>query len=131
MEFHHVRCRALLVALLLGAVPLKAQDSLTLDQAVALAEKQGLQAQSARSALAAANARGRAYGDRLLPQISVDGNVPNYSRAIVAVVQPDGSQLFTPLQQTTSQLGLTVSQKLPFTGGNVHYVLETRFAGTR
>jgi len=119
MEFHHVRCRALLVALLLGAVPLKAQDSLTLDQAVALAEKQGLQAQSARSALAAANARGRAYGDRLLPQISVDGNVPNYSRAIVAVVQPDGSQLFTPLQQTTSQLGLTVSQKLPFTGGNV------------
>ncbi|MDE3152008.1 MAG: TolC family protein [Gemmatimonadota bacterium] len=110
---------ALAAALTAAPRTARAQDSLTLQQAIALAERQGLQAQAARSALEAAMARDRAYGARLLPQISLGGTVPNYSRAIVPVVQPDGSQLFTPLQQTSSQLGLTVSQKLPFTGGNL------------
>jgi outer membrane protein TolC len=108
-----------LVAALCTAAPAGAQDSLTLQQAIALAEKQGLQAASARDALVAAHARDHAYGDRLLPQISLNGTLPNYDRSIVPVIQPDGSQLFTPLQQTTSQLGLSVSQKLPFTGGNL------------
>jgi outer membrane protein len=116
--------RSLLAAVFLAGLSLHApaalaQDSLTLQQAVALAEQQGLQAQAARDALAAAMARDHAYGARLLPQVSLGGMVPNYSRAIVPVIQPDGSQLFTPLQQTTSQLGLTISQQLPFTGGNL------------
>ncbi len=116
--------RSLLAGALLAALgPLAptagAQDSLTLQQSIALAQKQGLQARAARDALAAAMARDHAYGARLLPQISLGGTVPNYSRAIVPVVQPDGSQLFTPLRQTTSQLGLTISQKLPFTGGDL------------
>lgn len=108
---------AVVAALAAAGVPAGAQQSLTLQQAVALAEHQGLQAQAAHETLAAAEARDHAYGARLLPQISLGGTVPNYSRAIVPVVQPDGSQLFTPLQQTTSQLGLTISQKLPLTGG--------------
>ncbi len=104
---------------MLAAAPGSAQQPLTLQRAIALAEHQGLQAQAARQALVAAGARNRAFGDRLLPQVSLGGTVPDYSRAIVPVVQPDGSQLFTPLQQTTSQLGLTVSQQLPFTGGTL------------
>lgn len=116
--------RSLLAGVLVAGFSLHApaagaQDSLTLQQSIGLALRQGLQAQAARDALAAAMARDRAYGARLLPQISLGGTVPNYSRAIVPVIQPDGSQLFTPLQQTTSQLGVTISQKLPFTGGNL------------
>ena len=114
----HVLAGALLLALG-AAAPAAAQDSLTLQQAITLAQKQSLSAQSAREALVAAHARDRAYGARLLPQISLNGTVPNYNRSIVPVVQPDGSQLFTPLQQTTSQLGVNISQKLPFTGGNL------------
>ncbi len=109
----------LLAALCLFAPAARGQDSLTLQQSIALAQKQGLQARAARDALAAALARDHAYGARLLPQISLAATVPNYSRAIVPVIQPSGAQLFTPLQQTTSQLGLTISQKLPFTGGNL------------
>ncbi|MGA9837492.1 MAG: TolC family protein, partial [Gemmatimonadaceae bacterium] len=109
----------LCAAILAAAPPLGAQHPLTLQEAISLAERQGLQAQAARQTLVAARARNRAFGERLLPQISLGGTVPNYSRAIVPVIQPDGSQLFTPLQQTTSQLGVTVSQQLPFTGGSL------------
>ncbi len=109
----------LLAALCLLAPAARGQDSLTLQQSIALAQKQGLQARAARDALAAALARDHAYGARLLPQISLAGTVPDYSRAIVPITQPNGSQLFTPLRQTTSQLGLSISQKLPFTGGNL------------
>ncbi len=115
----HVLFGALLSVVFLKAPTAGAQDSLTLQQSIALVQKQGLQARAARDALAAAMARDHAYGARLLPQISVAGTLPDYSRAIEPVIQPDGSQLFTPLQQTTSQLGLSVSQKLPFSGGNL------------
>lgn len=111
---------ALASALLALAMPLAAQQSpLTLQQAVAQAQQQGMAAMAARQTLAAADARDHAYGDRLLPQLSLSGNLPNYSHQIVNVIQPDGSQIFTPLQQTTSSLGLSVSQKLPFSGGNL------------
>jgi outer membrane protein TolC len=111
---------ALAGALLAPALPAVAQQTpLTLHQTVALAETQGMAALAARQTLAAAEARDHAYGDRLLPQIVLAGSVPNYSHQIVNVVQPDGSQLFTPLQQTTSSLGLSVLQSLPFSGGNL------------
>ncbi|MHB1862689.1 MAG: TolC family protein [Gemmatimonadaceae bacterium] len=115
----HVFRGALLAVLFAAAPPLGAQQSLTLQQTVELAQRQGLLAQAAHESLVAARARDRAYGARLLPQVTLGGTVPDYSRAIVPVIQPDGSQLFTPLQQTTSQLGLNVTQKLPFTGGNL------------
>jgi len=108
-----------LAVLFAAAPPLGAQQSLTLQQTVELAQRQGLLAQAAHESLVAARARDRAYGARLLPQVTLGGTIPDYSRAIVPVIQPDGSQLFTPLQQTTSQLGLNVTQKLPFTGGNL------------
>ncbi len=115
----HALRGGLLAVLFAATPPLGAQQSLTLQQTVELAQRQGLLAQAAHESLVAARARDRAYGARLLPQVTLGGTVPDYSRAIVPVIQPNGSQLFTPLQQTTSQLGLNVTQKLPFTGGNL------------
>ncbi|HKO14643.1 MAG TPA: TolC family protein, partial [Gemmatimonadaceae bacterium] len=67
----------------------------------------------------AARARDRAFGARLLPQLSLSGTMPLYDRSIIPVVQPDGTTLFTPLQRTEASMGLTVSQKLPFSGGTL------------
>jgi outer membrane protein TolC len=111
----------LLVALVVGARSLGAQQEriqLTLQQAVELAEKQGFAARSATSARDAARWRDRAFGARLLPQLSVGGEVPNISRAIIPVIQPDGSTLFVPQSQTQSTMNLRLSQRIPGTGGS-------------
>jgi outer membrane protein TolC len=108
-----------LTALLVGAVPLRAQQPMTLQQAIEIAQKQGLQARAVLSTRDAARWRDRAFSARLMPQLSLTGTLPNYERAIVPVVQPDGSTLFIPRRETTSALGMTVRQPLPFTGGEL------------
>jgi outer membrane protein len=107
----HVSFGMLLVA---GVV--HAQE-ITLKEAVERAQRQGYSARAAVATRDAARAHDRAFGARLLPQLSLNGNAPIYDRAILPVVQPDGSTLFTPVQQTTANAGLTIAQKLPFTGG--------------
>jgi len=93
--------------------------TLQLQDAVAVAQQQGYQARAATAARDAARYRARAFTARLLPQLSLSGVVPNYSRAIIPVVQPDGSTLFVPQHQTNASLNMTLSQKLPFTGGDL------------
>ena len=107
-------------ALLLAAPPaLAAQVRLTLADAIRIAQEQGFQARAAEAALEAARYRGRAFHSRLLPQLTLGGTVPAYNRAIIPVVQPDGSTLFRPQQQTNASLNMTLSQKLPVTGGDL------------
>jgi outer membrane protein TolC len=103
----------------IAPIPLDAQQAITLQQAVALAQQQGLQAQAARSALEAARHRHGAFTAGLLPQLSLGGSVPAYNRSIIPVVQPDGSTQFRPQQQTNAGLTMTLSQQLPITGGNL------------
>ena len=109
---------AMLLAGTLGA------QEITLQQAVERAQKQGYSAQAAVATRDAARAHDHAFGARLLPQLSLNGNAPIYDRAIQPVVQPDGSTLFTPVQQTTASAGLRIAQKLPFTGGTFSVTSE-------
>jgi outer membrane protein TolC len=109
----------LLGVVLLGvvaAMPVRAQG-LTLQQAVDLAQQQGYQARAAASTLNAARYRDRQFFSRRLPQFTLGGTVPAYNRSIVQVVQPDGSTLFKPQDQTSAALTLTMSQQLPLAGG--------------
>lgn len=95
------------------------RDALTLDQAIDIAQRQGLQAIAATATRDAARQRERAFGARLLPQLSIGGLLPNYSKSATPVIQPDGSTLFVPLQTTDASLNLLVAQKIPFTGGDL------------
>jgi len=106
-----------LVALVV-AMPLGAQQPMTLQQVIALAQKQGLQARAVLDTRDAARWRDRAFNARLMPQLSLDGTLPDYERAIVPVIQEDASTLFRARQQTTSELNMVVSQSLPLTGGS-------------
>jgi len=111
------------LGLLLGGVTANAQGpvtkALTLSEAIDLAYTNGLQARSALAARNAARSRDRAFNARLLPQFDLTGNVPSYQRDITPVTQPDGSTLFLPVEQTQSNLGLAVSQRVPFTGATI------------
>jgi outer membrane protein TolC len=115
-----VNCKRLATIILLfaGSGGIAAQEPLTLQQAIALAARQGHQSQAAASARDAARFRDRAFYSRLLPQLSVGGTLPSYNRSIIPVLQPDGSTLFQPQNQTNASLNATMTQRLPFTGGD-------------
>ncbi|MBC8089671.1 MAG: TolC family protein [Phycisphaerae bacterium] len=109
-------------------------DTLTLQQAVTMAQRQGFAAQVATSSRDAARWRDEAFASRLLPQLSLTSDLPIYNRSIIQVVQPDGSSRFVPQQQRTAALGLNVSQRLPFTGGDFFVssqVTNVNIAGTQ
>ncbi len=111
---------SLIVAGLAGwAGTLAAQRAVTLPEAIALAQQQGLQARAANASLAAARHNDAAFNARLLPQLSLSGNLPRYNRSIIPVIQPDGSTQFRALTQTTTDLALTMSQQIPGTGGTL------------
>lgn len=94
------------------------QEPITLRQAIEAAQSQGYQARAARATRDAARFRDRAFYSRLMPQISLGGTVPSYNRSIIQVVQPDGSTLFRPQNQTSAALTATMAQRLPLTGGD-------------
>jgi len=122
------RCRCapgVALALLLAAPPLPAQQPLTLQDAIALAQQNGHQALAARAAHESARASDRAFRARLLPQLSLSGTVPAYNRSIVQVLQVDSATgnavtLFQPQAQTTTSLAMQLSQTLPLVGGNLY-----------
>jgi outer membrane protein len=97
---------------------LASAQTITLKQAVDMAQKQGYAAQAATATRDAARARDHAFGARLFPQISMSQQATFYSfsRNIQPVIQPDGSTDFKPLEQRVANAGLTVSQRVPFTG---------------
>jgi outer membrane protein len=113
--------RALFLSVVTAAATADAQQAaqpLTLQQAIETAQRQGLQAQSARSARDAARARDRAFGSRLLPQVSLLGQLPNVDRSIIPVLKPDGTTDFVSQNRTQSSLDMRLSQPIPFTGGD-------------
>lgn len=99
--------------------PLRVGDSLTLAQAIEIAQQRGPSARSAASTRDAARYRDAAFNARLLPQLSLSGDLPIYSRAIIPVVQPDGTTRFVPQQQRQAALTMQLAQRLPFTGGDL------------
>jgi outer membrane protein len=99
--------------------PAAGAASMTLQQAIDMAQRGGLQARAAIGSRESARGRDRAFDARLLPQFSLTGNVPVYQRTIIGVIQPDGSTIFRPIQETRSDVNMLVTQRVPLTGATV------------
>lgn len=95
-------------------------NAMTVQDAIALALKQGPGARSVSKTREAADWRNRAFNASRKPQLSLRSDLPIYRREIVSVVQPDGSQLFLAQEQRQSTLSLQMSQLLPFSGGDLY-----------
>lgn len=114
---------ALLMGTLWAAPNVTAQPraaiELTLQDAIARAQRDGLPSKAAVAQRDAARQRDRAFAGGLLPQLALNGNVPVYNRSIIPVLQPDGSTVFRPQQQNESALTMQITQRLPITGGDL------------
>jgi outer membrane protein TolC len=93
--------------------------SLTLQDAIQMAQQRGPAAQAARSTRDVARWRDQAFNSRLLPQVFLNGNAANLDRGINPITAPDGSTQFVSQAQNQSSLGVTVAQKIPLTGGTL------------
>ncbi|HXT16008.1 MAG TPA: TolC family protein [Gemmatimonadaceae bacterium] len=114
--------RRFALLLLCGAASLGAQQApqtLTLQDAIALAQKQGPQAQIARSQRDAARYRNDSFNAGLLPQVRLAGDAANLNHGINPVTLPDGSTEFIGQAQNQSTLGLAIDQRVPLTGGTL------------
>jgi outer membrane protein TolC len=107
--------------LLLLAVPLalhaQSAQTITLQDAIGMAQRQGPAAQIARSQRDAARWRDHAFNARLLPQLFLRGTAANLNHGINQVPQPDGSTLFLGQSQNQSSFQLGFDQRIPLTGG--------------
>ena len=106
------------LSMLRAPCPVSAQQSLTLKEAIAIAQERSHQAEAARAGREAARYRDRAFYSNQLPQIGLSGTLPGYNRSIIPVLQPDGTTLFRPQDQNNANLTATMSQTVPLTGGN-------------
>jgi outer membrane protein TolC len=106
---------------LLAPLALSAQQPkpLSLEDAILMAQRQGPSAQVARSTRDAARARDHSFNARLLPQVNLAGNAANLNRGINPITLSDGSTQFISQAQNQSSLGLSISQKIPLTGGTL------------
>ena len=94
--------------------------SLTLAEAVTLAQKQGLSAEASRQALVAARAHDRAFNARLMPKVSIGGQAANYNHSIISALDPNtGQTQFVSQSQNESQVGVEISQPLPWFGSTL------------
>jgi outer membrane protein TolC len=92
---------------------------LTLDQVIALALDHSAVGQQVLTDRETSYWAWRGYQANYRPQLGLQGTLPNFSRAITPVVQPDGTTNFQPVRINNSDLGLTVSQNIGLTGGQV------------
>jgi outer membrane protein TolC len=100
--------------------PIVTRDTVTLQDAIAIAQQRGLAADAARSARDAARARDHAFGARLLPQLALGGQAADYSKNITQALDPTtGRTILSTQNSNASELGLSLSQQLPWTGSRL------------
>jgi outer membrane protein TolC len=107
--------------LLALAVPLalhaQSAQTVTLQDAISMAQRQGPAAQIARSQRDAARWRDHAFNARLLPQLFLRGTAANLNHGINPVPQPNGSTQFLGQSQNQSTFQVGFDQRIPLTGG--------------
>ena len=68
----------------------------------------------------------RSYQANYRPQLGLAGTLPNFSRVITPVVQPDGTTDFRAVRINSSNLALTLSQNVGWSGAQVFVGAEVQ-----
>src|SRR5438552_2756156 len=112
------------ILLLLCGLRVYAQDAgdtihLTLQQVVEMAKEKSIAAKQAATLKETKYWQWRTYKSNYQPQLSLNGNLPGYSKTFTQVVQPNGSIDFQRVRNDNSSLNLALSQAIAGTGGTV------------
>ncbi|MDO7851027.1 TolC family protein [Hymenobacter convexus] len=94
-------------------------STLTLEQVIAQALDRSAVGQQAYTNRETGYWAWRGYQANYRPQLGLAGTLPNFSRVILPVVQPDGTTSFQSVRINNSDLALTLSQNIGLTGGQV------------
>ncbi|NME69412.1 TolC family protein [Flammeovirga aprica] len=111
---------ALIYILLFLNTPLFAQELMSLDQVISIAKGQSLSSQQAENRKENNYWVYKQFKSNYLPQLVLDGYLPDFNRSITPVTQPDGSNEFRGVSMSTSQLNLALQQNVGLTGGSIY-----------
>ncbi|WP_295935385.1 TolC family protein [uncultured Alistipes sp.] len=107
--------------LCLWAGTAQAQDTLRLDltQAIGIGVGRSVDAAAAKNEYISAYWGYRTYRTELLPEITLNTTLPEYSKSYNMYQNTDGSYTYVSNNFTRLDAGLTISQNIPLTGGKV------------
>ena len=92
---------------------------LTMQQVIDLAQSDAPDVLLAETRYSQAYWQFKSYRADLKPQLNLFGTLPNLNRAIESVVQPNGTAQFIQRANFSNNVGLTLQQVIPQTGGQV------------
>ncbi len=92
---------------------------LSLRECIRLARENGPLGVMARSAFENRESSHRSFIATFYPQLTMQGEVPGYTHSINPIVLPDGTSIFTPQSEADASVNLGLTQKIPFTGGQL------------
>ena len=94
--------------------------NLSLEEVISLAKNQSPVTKAAKTNFTARYWQYKLYKSNYLPQLGLNGTLPDYNRSISAIVQDNGSNLYVKQGLVTTSLRTTLSQNIGFTGGNIY-----------
>ena len=92
---------------------------LALNQAIEIAQLKSPQTLRAQTSKETSYWKWKSFKSNYLPQLSIRGTLPNFTKNTLAVTQPDGTTDFRLVEQSNSNLGLSLSQAISWTGATV------------
>src|SRR5688572_8992696 len=92
---------------------------LTLQEVVQLAKAKSIASKQATTLKETRYWEWMTFKSNYKPQLSLNGNLPGYSKTFREVLQPNGSIEFQPVRYNNSALSLALSQTIAQTGGTV------------
>lgn len=95
------------------------EKHLSLDEALALARKQSLDALVIKNQMRVAYWQYRDYRADLLPSMTLTGTLPSLDRSISNYLKEDGSYKFISSSSISEKLSLSIDQNISFTGGKI------------
>ena len=90
---------------------------LTLPQVVGMAKAQSIAARQAATTKETRYWEYRTFQSNYKPQLTLNSNLPAFTRSFNEIIQPDGTILFQPVRNNNSSVGLELSQNITQTGG--------------
>lgn len=91
----------------------------TLDDVIAIAQKQSPDAEMARHRYRKSYWGYRTFRANYLPGLQVDATIPGFNRSINAIPAQDGTTIYTPQTLGNYSVSMTLNQKVGFSGGEV------------
>ncbi|WP_337043631.1 TolC family protein [Emticicia sp. 17c] len=95
-------------------------NRLTLSDVVDMAKSQSIAARQASTTKETKYWEWRTFQSNYKPQLTLNGNLPAFTRSFTEVIQPDGTIQFQPVRYNNSSLNLSLSQSVMQTGGQIY-----------